>query len=308
MEEYETLAQATRDLEQEYVSQIIHKCNGRIRELQEQTKAIKSQHAASPDESKVIKELKEKINQLEKQRSTDERKLHEYEDVVADLKQSLAETAIQKQLAVSSSAMASGGEGTRELRKVQEEILKSLKQLVSSTERRMSDLEEHVRRSAVDHDSVEIIKKLKSEIETLQDKNESLQDNARILKEQKDSIILLKDSVGNKDKIIESQRQQIQKLNEKLKRESILAGPLHPEESSANPFSNKENIEDPWALAVHKDEPASKKKKESKKSKCNEKTVNVGNIIRDENKSFFNNLSFNNSSPILEKKVKKKFQ
>lgn len=308
MEEYETLAQTTRNLEQEYIAQIIVKYNNRIKELQEQAEAIKSQHTVSPDGSKTIEELREEISRLEKQRSMDERKLREYENVIAGLRLSLAESTSQKHLTVGNNA-APGNEGIDELKRIQEEILKSLRQLVSSTEHRMSGLEERVCRSAADHGSVEVIKKLKSEIEVLQDKNEALQSNSKLLKEQKDNIILLKDSIENKDKIIESQRQQIQKLNEKLKRESVLPNPLHFEESPTNPFSDKENIEDPWALVAHKNEPVSRKKKEPKKgtAKAGERTVNVGNIIRDENKSFFNNLSFNNSSPVLEKKAKKKF-
>lgn len=307
MKEYEAVAQNTRNLEQEYISQIIDKYSNRIGKLQKQIETMRDQHAAALEEVRTARDLREQVNRLEMQRSMDEQKLLEYECAMAGLKQSLAESNEQKRT-VTDNVVVPRSEGIEELRSIQEEVLKGLKQLASSTERRISNLEDRTSRLAAGQDSTEIIKKLKSEIEALQDRNEFLQSSVKQLEEQKDSIVLLKDSIESKDKIIESQRQQIQKLNEKLKKESVLHDTLNFGSHLADPFNEKENVE-PWALVMPKSEPAPKKKKETKRSgnKGNGKIVNVGNIIREENKSFFNNLSFNNSSsPVHEKKVKKK--
>lgn len=328
-EQYEKLSRATRNLEQEYAkhlvvtySEKISQLNALVDSLRQEVSSAKESRSMLEDSKNKLEEsknrhrcLEEELNNLLKEKSSIERKLGAAEKEIDGLHKQLNKAETLEL-------------GNRNANGVCEEtILKELRTNHEETVRLIKQMNRKTPGAKVSEDSQmgiyqSKIKALESEIEDLRSKNSLLLRNERATKEQKDSIVLLKDSIESKEKIIQSQRTQIEVLNKQI--EKMHNNPFEVDfvsskgdgkaPAGAIPVQSKENkinaggsngtdaVSDPWALKITRDVPTSKKAKKSAKA------VNVENIIREDNKSFFNDLSFSNSSPVVEKSFRKAFE
>lgn len=325
MEDYDTLLNTTRNLEQQYIKDKIEKysnqvvsllqeieqykeanenlrmqedslreelelCKVRNGELEKLLKEGNGKGKKKNDDSRIRELEKELAEQKKLSTANEKRILNENEEIINELK-----TALEN----SKETGTKGKKEGNELKDLQKEILKTLRQHAAATEARILKIESAIQGTKLQGSSsfAEATKKFKDEIEALKIENDILKSNEKKGKEQCDSIVLLRDSIESKNRTIEVQKEQIQKLNEKLNKTKEFA--------ISNPFDeNAAKTADPWALDLPKAEPVGKKNKVAKKeaSKKADKPVNVENIIRKDNNDFFNNLSFNNSSPIVERK------
>lgn len=348
MENYETLSNRTRDLEQKYISYIIEEYNNEIIKLSKQIEEHKKQKGENStaeleneikklqrkneDLTELLENSEKKFEELSKnlQTNSEKGKKNNKKDEESNLKMKEANSKIKDLMAkikllegeisdlkkTNESKPNKSNDNARKITKpdnliikndideikgLQKEILKSIKHSTNSSEGKMSKIEVAIQNLKTEEKTgmVGATRKLKEEVESLRMENEILKSKEKMIKEYEDKVALLKDSVESKNRAIEAQQQQIKKLNEKLKKEAELSiPPLN------NPFEDNANSGDPWALNIAKTEPIVKKKKDSKKepSKKMDKPLSVENIIRNDNQSFFNNLSFGNSSPIAERK------
>lgn len=293
MDEYERLSNNTRNLEQKYTEYIIEKYSKAIEEMKT--------HAAPI----VSEDSEKKINELAREKASLEEKLRESELKIKKLEKLENESKkIDK-----SEDMTEVKSILNEIKSGHQETLNLIKKILNNRnttgKKEPKDLVEYQNR----------IKTLEDEIEDLKGENSRLKKNEQLVKEHKDSIVLLKDSIENKDKTILSQKQEINKLNEQLKKER-LNNPFGKEDmitetiKSTDPWTVKsmgsiEPATESWDYKKSVDPlPAISKKPRATKNE-DKKKVNVGNIMKEENKSFFNDLSFSNSSPVIEKSFKK---
>lgn len=293
MDEYERLSNTTRNLEQKYTEYIIEKYSKAIEELK-----------ITPI---LTDESEKKINELTREKASLEERLQE------------SELKIKK--------LTDGTKKGNEIENILEmkTILKEIKSGHEETLNLVKKILNTSNKTTGKHNSTDVIeyqnriKTLETEIEDLKEENMKLKKNEKQMKEYNDTIVLLKDSIENKDKTILSQKQEISKLNEQVKKER-LNNPFGKEDLITETIKNKpltdpwtvksigsiESVTEPWnSKQITNLEPAATKKTKVNKNESKKK-VNVGNIMKEENnKSFFNDLSFSNSSPVIEKSFKK---
>lgn len=306
MKSYEMLSNRTRNLEQQYISEIVAK------------------HSTTGAE---IEYLKERIKMLEEEISIKEKERinisAEYEDRIKNhLKR---EEELNAEILRLKSEQGSDFNNTglskkdiNEIKASQKDILKNFGKFVNFTETTLTKLENFLESNSLDSTQ----RKLRIENDTLKDENFNLKKIQSKLNEYKDRSVILKDNLDNKMKIIEEQKKKIVELTDKSSKNESAWSLKNMETAKTNMWDLnrktddkktisdklKEEPKDPWALTFPKNEPIIKKPKNTNK-KTIKNAVNVENLIKDENKSFFNNLSFNNSSPVInEKKIKKPFK
>ncbi len=139
----------------------------------------------------------------------------------------------------------------------------------------------------------ELKKIIKRDVDT-----EKIVDNKKYI-DQKDRIVLLNSLLEEKNKIIEKQNDELIKLRKQTTNpfgEFNVDNKIIDIEFDLNKFDQKSNFNNEKKPKI----------KEPVNKTGNEKLVSISKLISEENKSFFNNLSFTNSSPIAEKKFKKK--
>ncbi|KAI4292556.1 hypothetical protein PAPHI01_1830 [Pancytospora philotis] len=158
---------------------------------------------------------------------------------------------------------------------------------------------------------------LKMEIAELQNEVASLQryradaESANALAErQRDTISLLQDSLASKEKVIERLTDQVERMKKQGPREAVVsaADVIQPQRELPDIFSTGKKAPSSSAAA-----PAKKPKKETKpvaaksQTASQPKMVDVKKLFQEDGCNFFNNLSFNNSSPMPDKKGPKPF-
>ncbi|KAM0680629.1 hypothetical protein GINT2_001317 [Glugoides intestinalis] len=292
MEQYQKLADTTRNLEQQYVQQLVSKCNSIIADLSLQGSTLQSKAQTNSfteetnrkydDAKKRCLEFEKRVLELTKEKETLEKRQKSLEE-----KPKINE---KKQNEDTSRILA-------EMHTKHEETIKLVNQLIKKLGEITKTPIESKSKIATEYQSR--IKALEDELEEAKLRNSNLQKNE---KEHKDNIILLKDTLEEKEKLIKKQKAQLENLKKEI-------DPLAPNKEgemflSEIPSEFTLGQKDPWALQKA---PVAKKQQRTKNIKDNKK-VNVGNLIRDENKSFFNDLSFSNSSPVVNKTFKKDFK
>lgn len=307
MKEYDLVANKTRNLEQQYTSYIIKKFQAKIKQLEtlsENTPDNKSLEIEilKKSNSELKKEIELKTKMIQEYESKlckgDDEKVLQLNSIIDDLKRN--ETANLKkieQMEEKKKESKLSDKDIKEIKNTQKEILKNFNLFISNTESTLQKLE-----TQLDTQSLLQIKKLKDEMENLKNENMNLKMNSKIVEEQRDKISLLKDSLDTKARIIEQQKKKIEEMSEKLK-----DGPILPEISFDLKNKDQKTLVDPWTQNISKDQPKKGKKAASASKKA--KAVNVEELIKEDNRSFFNNLSFTNSSPVInEKKIRKDFK
>lgn len=293
MEQYQKFADTTRNLEQQYVQQIVSKCNSRIADLSLQISALqsKAQTASFTEETnrkyddvkKRCQELEKRVLELTKEKEALEKKQKAPEDKPKGSVKKQNEEDTNKILA--------------EMHAKHDETIKLVNQIIKKISETAKQPIESKSKVSTEYQSR--IKALEDELEEAKVRNSNLQ---KIEKEHKDNIVLLKNTLEEKEKLLKQQKMQLEKLKKEV-------DPLAPNKEaemiiSEIPSGFIGGQKDPWALEKA---PIVKKVKTTKVTKDNKK-VNVENLIRDENKSFFNDLSFSNSSPVVNKAFKKNFK
>ncbi|ELA41178.1 uncharacterized protein VICG_01777 [Vittaforma corneae ATCC 50505] len=325
--QYERLSRATRNLEQEYTRHLVVNYSERVSQLNMLIDSLRQEVSNSEEsrgkfedsrnkleESKSrCKDLERKIENLLREKSEMEGKLEAAEEKIENLQKKLNKIVASELRNENANSVC------------EETILKELRSNHDETVKLIRQINKKIPDTKVAEDGQTgiyqgKIKALESEIEDLKSKNSLLSRNERTIKEQKDSIVLLKDSIEGKEKTIQSQKSQIEMLNKQIEKmhnnpfevdfidgksdNMVSTGVIavQQKENKINTVDSKNTISDPWALKIPREPPL------SKKAKKNAKTVNVENIIREDNKSFFNDLSFSNSSPVVEKSFRKAFK
>lgn len=296
MEEYEKLQNNTRNLEQKYTVYKIAQLADKIVDLKEKLKNNSSKGSTLLENEISI--LKRNVADLEKKLEISNKDKAALEQALDEEKSKIDERSNDK-YKENKSKNGTLEKSIKEIQESQKEANKSLKQLLKSIESKDLNV-------ADDSYLNKKIQELEVKLEDLKAKNIQMEKNEKFYKEQKDSIVLLKESVESKEKTIQSQKLVIERLTEQLKNEKKLHNPFEndviiPELKN----ENKQNQSNPWSISFPKEEQPVPKKKGTQKK---DKNVNVENIFKEENKSFFNNLSFTNSSPIIGKKFKKNFK
>lgn len=305
----EKLQNSTRNLEQEYAKWKISQLAGTIEELKKTLKEAQAKRVSNEPNSKVA-DLESKITKLEKESESKElleKALNTERERVKEL-----DMKLEKMKNKTDGEYVSENQNNkknefekldlekcvRDIKESQIETKSILKQLAKSLE---GGEDSYLRKKIAD---------LEEKLEDLRSKNLQLLKNDKNFKEQKDSVALLKEALETKEKIIQSQKLAIEKLNEQLKAANRIQDPFGGDVvvGSKNEMSGAL----PWSVNQPQI-PVPKKKGATKKvqnaaEQPPEKKVNVENIFRDENKSFFNNLSFTNSSPVVTKKFKQNFK
>lgn len=328
MDLYQKLANKTRNLEQKYTKYIIEKYSKRIEELTQENynknseelvltkniqelnkknrelenklvlnngdlnnncinKELNSINLKQEEIVELIKQINKEVENLRKENSNLIRELEtlrtknnknkevENNNLFKEL-ESLRKENNNLFKEVESLKTKNNGNISKEvdnLRKENNNLLKEVESLRSKNNKNISK-------------EVETNKNISKEVE-----NNNLLKNEKIIKEQQDMILLLKDSIQNKEKKINQQFEEIKKL-EKKNEQWVLP---------KTEIENIKNNNDPWAL------PKLENLKELKPKNVKKSKVDVGKIIKEENKSYFNDLSFSNSSPV-EKSFRKGFK
>lgn len=286
MEDYHKLSEKTRTLEQQYTQQFALKCKTRISELMQKIENLQQQTTQAADVDQVkekYEELVVRCADLEKQVLT-----------LTKEKEKLEKRLLNQEASTRGSKAQENDSIIEEIREKHQESIKLINQIV----KKLNEKQVASTGIGVQTDQQGRIKRLEDEIENLRSENSQL---AKREKEQKDRIILLKDTVESKEKTIQTQKAQIEKLKKEANSLENERGKdiIMPEIPSAMISVQA----DPWALP--KETPAPKKQKNVKKEV---KKINVGSLIREDNKSFFNDLSFSNSSPVVDKNLKRSFK
>lgn len=277
MENYFTLAHATRTLEQKYTRVLAAEAAQKIRELNDEISRLHRKVAGSEEAQKE----RETNAELEKEREAN-----------AELRKRIAmlESALREKDTKQSKKRGDiEEEAMRELKEKNEEALKLLKQISKKLESAR-----HETGTQIEYQSR--IRKVEEELEEERMKNQALQ---RAEKEKRDNGILLKGTLEEKERMIKEQRDEIKKLREENSELRIprIPGLIVPEAASTGMKQPE-----PWGLQTL---PEVKKAKSVKKTKA----VNVEKIMREENEStFFNDLSFSNTSPNIDRKYKMNFK
>lgn len=342
MKTYEILSNHTRNLEQQYISEILASHSNDITEIENlKLKILKLE--------KEILEIKEEKNEnyqnkIKECLERENKLLSEIERLKTQLKDSNNKIDNNNMPASDNNINSSSNiskKDVSEIKASQKDILKNFNKFINSTENTLGKLEKYLEKNNFDT----ILKKLKEENDLLKDENFNLKKVQVELQEYKDKNVLLKDNLESKNRIIEEQKKKIEDLKNNSINSNIISNDVIKDDpwslknmenkslinSNFNEKKNKkvnekkiksnnevlnlnkngkvlnENKIDPWTLTFPSVEPIVKKPKNvANKPKT---VVNVESLIKDENKSFFNNLSFNNSSPVInEKKIKKTFK
>lgn len=332
MDEYHSLASRTRDLEQKYISLIFKEHSKQLGDLEAELERRQEEPAADPQSSEVISELRGQIARLTKEKNSLEASLLDEQEKAADL-QKMLETEqpgalsrkdttkenaeLKSMLEKARSSGQTDSAVLAQLEKTQKEMLALVKNFASISEdcrARVTRLEKTAGNEPQPLSQYKRIAELEREIECLRSKNYELERSQRQADGKKDTIVLLEDAVAKKEKIIERQEEVIRQLRAQT------ANPFGTDTiQPVNPFGGGKVVVDGPARAMAADvpvkriaanEPVLKKKTNEatalKKKAVPKKMVSVENLIRDGNKSFFNNLSFTNSSPAVDKRAKKK--
>lgn len=336
MDEYEILANRTRDLEQEYTRRVFERYTRDIRTLKNEIEEL--QQGDSPDGT--IDALKARIQELERERDANEDK-HKKE----------LEKLTRENTDVKKNKTTKGnGDSDDKLTTIindQKEVLQLIRDFSmaqSSFKSHIIKLESELEKfrknekkleiemasikttSSFPADTVSLRKKineLEAEIETLNDKKYQNDKNAKMIGDQRDTIVLLEDSVANKNKVIESQAKEIARLKKESHNpfgDDMITLDQGHKDAEKKSISKTENPYEQIAPIAKKAKKEPVKKQVGGNIKTNstvgkpkipikedEVLVSVDKLIQNENKSFFNNLSFTNSSPTIDKTTKKKY-
>lgn len=371
------IAAKTRDLEQEYITQVFRNHTQQIQDLKKEIFELEERSKNESGADSTVDQLNDQIQallsdkqerEIESRRDKDElekvrRDLEAANTRLADLQEENGVLKKKQRELEEACTPAAGNEGAKgrekssareklgkgsdlnavsSLMETQNEIYRLVKEFAeihSDYKTRVSKLEASVERyrkneikleeevqklknrgEGADHSALrKKICDLEAEIDSFDSKKYQTEKDQTVIKDQKDTIVLLQDSVSSKEKIIEKLTGQI----DKLKNQTEYAHGddiIKPQRSMANPFgadvqpgggakprgANKSKNACDEVLEQKKPRKQTKGLlDDSKKKTDSTKLVSVENLIRDDNKSFFNNLSFTNSSPAVDKKVKK---
>ncbi|KAI5148734.1 hypothetical protein ENBRE01_0508 [Enteropsectra breve] len=347
MEDYAECAKHTRNLEQKYTEFLVEQHQVLISQYKEQH--MSNESAAKNDLEAKIEELGKELRNSENKWKALEKKNKSLEQEVQDLqKDSRAgnskmpksehvkrleeeNAALKKQLSEKNTDYSA-----EELKRGQNDIMKKLSELNDHIKGGISTsgkdsgkkLNEELRRAkekikrledqlgAGNKTDSSKASMLEAEIERLRTREFLLQSNEKMLKKQKDTIVLLQNALSSKEKMLEQQKMLYEKL-EKQKKTIFDDDMIKP----ASYGGSNENLNNTiFSKSTEPLEKSSKKttKNSAKKPKINvsskpedekakDKMVSVENLIRNENKSFFSNLSFSNSSPMPESKFKRNY-
>lgn len=294
MEKYEKLQSTTRDYEQRYTVYKIAQLSNKIRSLRREL-------GSKSSESEKLAGLREQVASLE-------RMLEETQKSKLRLENELNEEKMKSREPSREGVVQKGKSMEKELTNIAitEQCIKDIKENQLETKKLLKQISKSIE-DKVSVGGASFLKKrirdLEEEVENLREKNIQLEKNAKLLTEQKSSIALMRDSIEVKDKAIQAQKSAIDRLNEQLSGARKAENPFGNE--VVIPESSKKEamggLATPWSVNVPVEQPAPKKKGKGK-------NVNVESIFKEENKGFFNNLSFSNSSPMMTKKFKKTFK
>lgn len=317
------MAARTRDLEQAYIARVFRTHAQQIRDLRREIEELGERNGGESDADtagqlsarlQLIQDEKREL-ELETQRDKGELKR-----MKGDLERLEEENASLKKAQEGGGGRSTSPDAISSLASTQNEIYRLVREFteISGDYRaRVSRLEEDVQRHVKAEARLEgelqklrgggldtsvlrkRISELEAEVESFGDKRRQLESDGAVIKQQRDTIVLLQDSVASKDKVIDRLTGQI----DRLKRDGACGETIVPQRPVADPFVAQPSGAQP---KKGKGVLASKLRDAPDAGKKGEKLVNVGSLIRDDNKSFFNNLSFTNSSPAADRRGKRK--
>ncbi|KAI5168714.1 hypothetical protein PAEPH01_0355 [Pancytospora epiphaga] len=321
--------------EKEHQKEDIEGITGKLRKLEEENedgkleiKKLKKENIENIKQVKAhedsLKEATNRIKELEEENNC----LHTQADNEDKWKRQGKKNASVRNETVNSQGGVLSIEAISNLSDKQDQILHDIKELVSLREEyraRIDLLEAEIKAYKANEEKYsknahklrgsegkEDVAALRQRIIMLEkENNQHVRDayahekTEKMVKEQKDSIALLQDSVSNKDKVIERLTAQVERLKKAKDHEGDVeqADIIKPQRSVVNdeeavgrvPFNGVERLGKP-----------TKKVAASKQRNAPPKLVSVEKLIKEDNSQFFNNLSFTNSSPMPDKKTKRK--
>lgn len=332
MEKYEVLAKKTRDLEQAYASHIHHKYSERIHRLESELASLGGESPSKLTDR--ISELERDLRELELARQRLEEKNAELatenenskteltglrrvkdstepadrgDGSLRELKQENAR--LRAELASLKGGVSVRGEGPDigAIACVQREILSLLTDLgnrlaTSAEQPRLASPAAALRELANTNNS---LRERVRELETASQAHHSEQTQPAATTDQRDMLVLLKHSLAEREKQIAEQKCEIDRLSRQCEDPfgthggAGVGGGQGAQPAAA--VSGKAPVPGP----AKKQRRQNKKEPPQQKKQPNERLVNIANLIKEDTRSFFNDLSFNNSSPAIDKTIRR---
>lgn len=317
------LASSTRDLEQEYTKHVFEMHSKRVAGLQREisilNKRIEEMQHSNREELRNSETLEE-LDELRRLLALEQSRANE---AIVDLKLARSRCEeLEKEIrnisecrypSDSMAVPASTKHDTALIEQVsntQKEILRIVHTMWQSLEegnKTASHVEELVKQNLLKRKDGSLMdtaleKRLlerEKELEKLRDENLRLQEETSLERtareETKSTIVLLRSTIDSKDKVIQRQMSEIERLKK------LAHNPFGEQYTDrlACIAENRKDINEPK-------HPKKKKLQNEKTGSSNKKNIDITKLIKNENRSFFNNLSFTNSSPMPDKKAGKK--
>lgn len=299
MEQYFRLASRTRDLEQAYTKQTHMKYSIRVKELENEIAQLKikieritnePKEETEQEKEEITKQMNEELKEMKKKYN----EIKEKYDKIENKKNKKTEQAnnenriweeintAQKELTRMTHTIRDAVEenkltGTR--------LESMVKRLASNRTGNKKEENNKILEIAIEGRLEEAKSKIKELYEENEKYKEIIQRERREKEDTKSTAVILRSTIENKEKIIQKQMAEIEKLKKAAK---------HPFEAGM-----AEGV-----ACVPEEKPKSDAKK--RKARQETKEIDIKSLIKAENKSFFNNLSFTNSSPMPDRKFGKK--
>jgi len=300
--DYEALSRRTRNLEQEYTRHILSTASERVRHLESQ--------------------LEIALVKLSEAKGSEDRLNNEIARLNSEIAKLNSEVAKKDHLSINNNTTTTDRSNEKALNEIR------------NRQNEMNELIREIKRRLEDGGSQEVyqarIKALEREVEELRMKGGQQSKQEKTIKEQRDSIVLLKDTVETSGKTLQQQKREIEVLKEEIEKirrnplegglvsgfnsgfKSANSGPLitssgsisgnsgpMPTNNTIRPATEAKPTANSANPLKNKENIMNNQKKRKPKA-LKTTTVNVNEIIKEDN-GFFNDLSFSNSSPVAER-------